>query len=153
MRVTKLAVLGTAAAALLATAALAQDLNPAVKARKAQMALHAFNVGVLAGMAQEKIPYDAAAAGAAANNLAALAATDWHAYFPAGTAMGEVENTTALPAIWETMADFDAKHADLVTATAALAAVAGTDLASLKGAIGPVGGACGACHKAYRQSN
>ena len=146
-------VLGSLAGAVAAGAVLAQDAAGAVKARKAQMGLHAYNLGILGGMAQAKTEYDAALAGAAAGNLAALAGTDWHHYFIAGSGVGEVEGTLALPAIWEMMADFETKKAAFAEATTALAAVAGTDLASLQGAFGAVGGACGACHETYRQPN
>jgi cytochrome c556 len=100
-------------------------------------------------MAQEKAPYDAAAAKAAAEELAALAGQDWTPLFPAGSSDGA--DNRALPAIWENLEDFMIKHKDLIAATAALAPVAGTDLASLKAGFGPVGAACGACHKDYRK--
>ena len=139
-----------ATAIALSTMALADghsDVDPAVKARQAHMQLYAHNIGILGGMAQEKIEYDAALAQIAADNLAAVAALDETTYWPEGTA----EGTKALPAIWENMDDFLVKQEGLVTASAAMATVAGTDLASLQGAMRDLGGACSACHREYRQ--
>jgi cytochrome c556 len=147
-------ILGLLGGALCATLASAQeDGNPAVKARQSQMSLQAFNLGILGQMAQGKADYDAEAAQAAAANLAALTATDWRAYFPEGTADGEVPDTEALPAIWEDMADFEAKKQAVADAAAALAEAAGTDLDALKGAMPGVANACSACHKTYRKEN
>lgn len=138
-------------AGALAGGAVAQSaVEGAIKARKAQMTLFAFNLGPLGAMAKGEAPYDAAAASAAAGNLAKLASMNLAAYFPEGSARGQVEGTRALPAIWENGADVMAKVAALNEATAALSAAAGTDLASLQAALGPVGQACGACHQAYR---
>lgn len=151
------AVLGgvlAAAMAVTGTVALAMshEVNPAVKARKGMMDLQVFNVGILVQMVQGKTDYDAAAAKTAADNLAAIVATDWTAYFPPGTAVGETDGTHALPKIWSDMATFNEDHKALITATAAMAEVAGNSLDALKGAIGPVGKACGTCHKSFRES-
>lgn len=138
-------------AGALAGGAVAQSaVEGAIKARKAQMTLFAFNLGPLGAMAKGEAPYDAAAASAAAGNLAKLASMNLASYFPEGSARGQVEGTRALPAIWENGADVMAKVAALNEATAALSTAAGTDLASLQAALGPVGQACGACHQAYR---
>jgi cytochrome c556 len=70
-----------------------------------------------------------------------------------GSAQGEVEDSEALPAIWENPADFQAKHQGLIDAATALQASAGTDLAGLQGALGGLGASCGACHQAYRAAD
>jgi len=49
------------------------------------------------------------------------------------------------------MDDFMVKQDGMVTASAAMAEVAGTDLASVQGAIRDLGGACSACHREYHQ--
>ena len=143
-------------AALAGAAIAASHIDPAVEgamtARNAHMQLYGFNLGPLGAMAQDKMPYDAAVASTAAANLAALAALDQSRYWVEGSDTS-VEGSRALPAIWENMADFDAKQQDLATASAALAAAAGTDLEALKAAFGPVGAACGACHQTYRASD
>ncbi|WP_281982115.1 c-type cytochrome [Thalassorhabdomicrobium marinisediminis] len=146
-----LAGLATLALGTLVHADAHSDLPPAVKARQAHMQLYAHNLGVLGGMAQEKIDYDAAAASAAAANLAALAQLDQSSYWPEGTDNASIEGTKALPAIWT---DFDGvmtANEGLVEASAAMSDVAGDGLDALKGAMRPLGQACSACHQDYRQ--
>lgn len=134
--------------------AIAQEnVDPAVKARKALMQLYAYNLGQLGAMAKEEAPYDAEAAGNAAANLAALSMLDQSTMWPAGTDSDSMEGSRALPDIWNNIDDVIMKSVALNEAAVAMEAAAGTDLASLQGAIGPVGQACGACHKAYRQPN
>ena len=140
------------AASVLASATFAQDANPAVKARQSLMQLYAYNLGTLGAMAQEKAPYDAEAAQAAAGNLATLTTLNVGSMWPAGTDASSIEGTRALPALWENMDDVGARGAALREAAAAMAAAAGTDLASLQAAMGPLGGACGGCHETYRQT-
>lgn len=145
------------AVAALASAAVAQDgpslEERAVDARDSHMHLYAFNLGTLGGMAQGAIPFDAAQATAAAENLNHLVLLDQSGYWIPGTAQGEAEGSQALPAIWENMEDFQAKQAALREAVANLVTAAGTDQAGLGAAMGGVGQACGACHQAYRASN
>lgn len=105
-------------------------------------------LAILGAMVQGKAPYDAAAATTAATELAALAAQDVVPLFPEGSAEGD--GNRALPAIWNNMDDFLAKHTVLTKAAADLAPVAGNGLDALKAGFGPVGGACAACHKEYR---
>ena len=142
------------AGALIATLAVAQQdpLAAAVKARQAHMGLYAFNLGTLGGMAQDAIPYDAAAAQAAADNLVALTGINQMAYWPAGTAVGEVEGTRAKPELWANMEEVMADSEALTTAALAMQAAAGTGLDALKAAMGPLGGACGECHEEFRQA-
>ena len=145
----KALILTAAAALTLATVAPAgghSDADPAVAARHAQMQLFSFNLAILGNMAQGKADYDAAAAQAAADNLAAVSGMDVSAYWAEGTA----EGSRALPAIWENLDDFMAKNAAVNTAAVAMAAVAGTDLESLQTAMGDLGGTCSACHREYR---
>ncbi len=125
--------------------------DSAVKARKAHMQLFAFNIGMLGGMAQDRIPYDAGMATAAAGNLVALASLDQGGYWLPGTDSDSREDSRALAALWENIPDVIAKGAALGEAAAAMQVAAAVDLASLKGAMGPLGGACGACHEAYRK--
>lgn len=133
---------------------LAQDARAAaVKARQAHMQLYAFNLGTLVGMARGKIGYDAAAASAAASNLGALAGMQIGSYWLPGTAMGEIEGSNALPAIWESGSDVGTKAEALAEAVAGLQNAAGESLESLQAAMGPVGQACGGCHKSYRHSD
>ena len=127
--------------------------NPAVKARKAHMQLYAHNLGILGGMAKGEVEYDAEAASAAANNLAALSTLSQRTYWAPGTSTAELgEETRALPAIWEEGSKAAEIGGQLAEAAAALAAVAGDGQEALGPAMGGVGQACGACHKAYQQS-
>lgn len=123
------------------------DLDPAVKARQAHMQLYAHNLGILGGMAQEKIPYDSALASIAASNLTAVANLDESTYWTEGT----VEGSRALPAIWDNMDDFMDKQDGMAAAADTMAGLAGVDLATLQGGMRDLGGACSACHREYRQ--
>lgn len=145
-----------AAGLAIAGVAFAQNNDPAaaaVNVRQAHMQLYAANLGVLGGMAQGRMEYDAEAAQAAADNLAALASIDQRFYWLSGTHAGAIEDTRALEAIWTDRAGFDAEIAGLAEAAAGMQAAAGQGLDSLRGALGPVGASCGSCHEAYRQSN
>lgn len=147
-----------AGTALMATAAFAAShMDPAaekaVKARQSHMTLYAFNIGTLGGMAQDKMPYDAEAAGRAAENLAALASLDQAGYWVEGTDAGSIEGTKAKAEIWSAMPEFEEHIEQLATATTALAENAGTDLDSLKASFGDVGKACGSCHEEFRVSD
>lgn len=151
-----LPLLAGAAALTLGSMALAgghSDEDPAVTARKAHMQLYAHNLGVLGGMAQGKIDYDATAAQAAADNMVALGAINQTSYWTPGTDSESIEGTKTLPALWDNIDNVLAINADFVAAADAMAAVAGTDLASLQGAMGPLGGTCSACHREYRARN
>ena len=147
----------TAALGLAAALPLAAQQDPgsaAIKARQAHMTLYQANAGVLFGMAQGRVDYDAEAAQAAADNLLALTGLDQRGYWLPGTAVGEAAaETRALPAIWENLDGVIATHAQLAEAAAAMASVAGDGLEAVQGAIGPIGGACGSCHENFRQSN
>lgn len=139
------------ATALLAGTAVAQDANPAIAARKAHMDLYAFNLGIVGGMARGNVPYDAAAATAAAGNIAALAKLDQSQYWPEGTSSLDTSESRALPELWDNIPDAIAKGQALAAAADAFAAQAGGGLEALQAGLGPVGQACGACHESYRQ--
>ncbi len=134
--------------------ASAQDAEGAVKARKALMQVYSHYLGTLGGMAKGEIEYDAEAAGAAAASLAALSGLDQSNLWPQGSdnvALGEA--TRALPAIWTTYPAVTESGEAFGKAAAAMAEVAGTDLASLQAAMKDLGASCGGCHKSYRQPN
>lgn len=128
--------------------------NPAVKARKAHMQLYAFNLGTLGAMAKGEMEYDAEAASAAANNLAALSSLSQRGYWAPGTSSDDLPGESrALPAIWEAGSTAGEIGASFAEAAAALAAVAGDGKDAMAGAMGAVGKGCGDCHKAYRAPN
>ncbi len=129
------------------------QIKSAIKGRQAIMQLYAYNIGTLAAMAKGEREYDAAAAKAAADNLAAVNGLKMDGVWLPGSGTASAKNTRALPAIWESGSDIGKRAAALTEAIAGLQAAAGTDLAALRGAIGPVGKACGACHEDFRQSD
>lgn len=147
--------MGLAATGALAGSALAEshggELPMSVKARQSTMTLYAFNLGTLGAMAQEKIPYDAEAASAAAANLAALTSMNQGPMWAPGTSTEDLEGTRALPKIWTDMEGVIENVVALNEAAAAMETAAGEGLDSLKAAMGPLGSACGDCHKAYRE--
>lgn len=130
----------------------AEQIEGAVKARHAHMQLYAFHMGTLGGMAQENIPFDADAALAAANSIAALASLDQSGYWLPGSDSDSIEGSRALPAIWA--ADSKIGEEAMAFSTAAMALPTSVaDLDALKAGVGQVGAACGSCHRAYRLSN
>ena len=152
----RLMVLMVAAGAFMASGVLAQDaaedpFADAVEMRHGLMLQRATDLGTVGAMAKDETPYDAAVAGKAAANIAAIASVLRMDQFPAGSEYQKATDSFALPAIWEKQDDFLQKVADLNTAAAAFQTAAATDLDSLKTGMAALGGACGACHKAYRQ--
>ena len=126
--------------------------DKAIKARQAAMQLYNFNTGILGAMAKEKMPYDAAIAAEAANNLNALAMMGQSQLWPAGSdnaTDGNAKNR-ALPAIWETYPKIVDADKAFASAAAALAPVAGNGLAALQGGMGDVGASCKGCHDDFR---
>ena len=141
------------AAVTLTTMAFAgghSDADPAVTARKAHMQLYSHNLGILGGMAQGKVDYNADAAAAAASNLNDLANLHQASYWTPGTDNATIDGTRALPSIWSDFEGVMEVSMAMSEAAAAMNAVAGTDFASLQGAMQDLGGACSACHREYR---
>ncbi|WP_147115312.1 cytochrome c, partial [Tateyamaria sp. syn59] len=121
--------------AAVASMAMAQQVEPerAHNLRNGHMHLLGLNIGVLGAMAKGEQEYDADAAAAAAANIAALASIDQRLYWPEGSSSEDLEDSRALPAIWENMDDFTAQNEDLHEAAMTMEGAAGTDLASLQG--------------------
>lgn len=144
-----------AAVLLVAGTALAQTspAEMAVKARQGLMFNYAFNLGVLGGMAKGAIPYDAAKAQAAADNLSVLSNLDESGYWPEGSDHGTIATSRALPEIWAKPAAFKEHLMQLQMGTANMKGAAGKGQEALREAMNSVGGACGGCHKAFRQPN
>jgi len=144
--------LATVVALFLAAPVSAQDADPNVTARQSLMGLYGYNLAVLGGMAQGRMPYDADLATAAATSLYHLSRSGSARMWPEGTDNAGVEGSRALPAVWENMSDFSARFVAMQDASEALMNAAGTDLAALQAAMGPLGQSCGACHQTYRQA-
>jgi len=142
-RVISFGVVTFAAAAAIAGVAFAQ--GDVIEQREALMKDNGAQATVGGKMAQGATPFDAAAAKAAMEKLAANAVAT-PALFPPGSEGGD-----ALPAIWENFADFEAKANALKTAADAAAAAADQGLEAFGPAFGAVGQACAACHQTYRK--
>lgn len=121
-----------------------------IAARQGIMAYRAIQMGTLGGMAKGEIPYDAAAAQKAADNLLAVVALDASMLWPPGSDGDANPDSAALPALWVEGSGVGDKAKAMADAATAMQVAAGTGLDALKAAIGPVGGACAACHKAFR---
>lgn len=145
----KLAVSLTAAT-LFSGVAVADEYEKQIDARKAQMTIIAYNMGILGKMAKGQMDYDAATASAAAGNLSMAASMDQMGLWPAGSSEDEADDTKAKMAIWKDMNDFDNLFMGLKTASVSLADAAGNGLPALRGAIGDVGKTCKGCHSDYK---
>jgi cytochrome c556 len=142
--------LTVAAVAGLATAlpAAAQFQKPedAVKYRKAGFTVMATHFGRLGAMAQGRVPFDAAAATANAEVVAAMSKLPF-AGFVDGTSGTEKGSPKAN--VWSDRAKFDAGAKKLQEEAAKLAANAKT-LDGLKAAFTATAGTCKACHDDFR---
>ncbi|HKX40991.1 MAG TPA: cytochrome c [Burkholderiaceae bacterium] len=143
-----------AGAALLGTAtalpAAAQFAKPedAIKYRKAAMTVMARHFGIVAGMANGKIPFDAKAAADNAE-IAFVVSKLPFAGFVEGTDKGE---TKAEPKIWSEMDKFKAATSKMQDEMTKLnAAAKGGNLDAIKAAAGETGKSCKACHDSYRK--
>lgn len=144
MRVSSLAV--SAALVLVAATSFAHSdvSNPAVAARMQAMSDISAQMKVLGNMAKGEVDFDAAAAQAAVDTVAARAA-EVPALFEAPETDPESES---LPAIWDNWEDFVAKSETLETAAANATIASAADLGP---ALGQMGGTCKACHSKYRE--
>lgn len=151
MKTTAIAIVTTAtlAATSVFAGGHASPESQAVAARQAHMNLYAFNLGVLGGMAKGSVDYNAEFATSIAGDLATLAKMSQAAYWPQGTAQGEIEGSRALASAWANYEETVKLSMDLAAAADAMVAAAGT-LEGLQGGMAALGGACGACHKATR---
>ncbi len=137
--------------AVFAESHAAMSAEDAAAARVTHMKLLGQNMGVLGGMAQGKINYDAAAAQAAADALVENAMIADMANFPEGSDSDSIATSRALPAIWTNFDDFTAKAEAFSVAATGMRAAAGQSLEALQGAMGALGGSCGGCHETYRK--
>ncbi len=134
-------------------AACAQNAEAAIKARQGQFRIMALNLGVLGGIAKGEIEYDAEVAQAAADNLVTISAINQSFNWPEGSDNESVENTRALPKIWENLPDVISKWQDFGTAAATMQTAAAEGPEAIGAGLQEVGGACKACHDEYRESD
>jgi cytochrome c556 len=127
------------------TAVIAQQSEP-IRQRQALMKNNQEQLRTLTPIARGQASFDAAAVQAALQRIAQNA-QQIPPVFPAGSQVGE---TSALPAIWERKADFDARAMKLAQdATAAMATA--KDAATLQAALQTIGRNCVGCHEPYRK--
>jgi len=143
-------VLAIAAIVGIGAPAFAQDFGTQLKARQGQFNIMQINLGILGNMAQGRTEYDAEAAQAAADTLAAVSMIQQAPHWPEGSDNASIEGTRAQPNIWENLDDFVSKWGDFGTAAQSAQAVVGDGLEALGPAVGGIGGACQACHETYR---
>jgi len=122
--------------------------------RQSLMHVIAFKAGRVRGMADGNIPVDEAEFLRSAGELATLAGMIEDGAMP-GSDSESLPGSNALPDIWNDLADFGQRAADLGAAAAAVAsqAQAGGFQAAQVAASENIGPACGGCHRTYRQSD
>ncbi len=136
-----------------AMALRAQDAPPskaeqAIKYRQSVYKVILWNFGPIAGMAQGKLPYDAAEFARRAERVATMAPMLLEGYPPESVSGAK---TRARPAIWENMEEFTSLMKNMQAEAAELAAVAKAgDFEKSKGAFTELADACKACHEKYR---
>ena len=146
--------LSMTAAGLLACAialpAAAQFAKPeeAIKYRKAAMTVMSRHFGIVAGMANGKIPFDAKAAADNAEIATTMSKLPF-AGFVEGSDKGD---TKAEPKIWAEMDKFRAAAGKMQDEMVKLNVTAkGGNIDTIKAAAGETGKACKACHDNYRK--
>jgi cytochrome c556 len=137
--------LATTAVACAVTAVMAQS-DP-LSQRKALMKGNGEQLGALNKMVKGEEPFDRAKVDAAFAKFGEVSQKA-PALFPEPPKAGE--DTRALPKIWETKSDFEAKFADFRRVVDDNKDKAKT-LDELKVTVSAVGKACGNCHEPYRK--
>ena len=138
------------AAVSLAMPAQAQFAKPedAIKYRKSALTVMSTHFGRVAGMANGRIPFNAASAAENAAIAEMASKLPWAA-FGEGTGTGE---TRAKPEIWTDNAKFKANAEKMQAEMTKLVAATKTgNVDTIKVAAGSVGSACKACHDDFRK--
>ncbi|HZF27471.1 MAG TPA: cytochrome c [Steroidobacteraceae bacterium] len=142
-----------AALAMYSIASLAQEKPPskaeqAIKYRQSVYKVILWNFGPMAGMAQGKVPYDAADFSKRAERVANMAPMLLEGYPPES---GTGAPTRAKPEIWQNFDEFTKLMHNMQDKAAALANVAKEgNLDKSRAAVGELSDACKACHDKYR---
>jgi len=133
-----------------ATTSTAADdaFDKEIKSRQGIMDALSINMTILGSMAKGKVPFDAAQAEIAANNVYQASLMNNAVLYPKGSDSQSLPGkTNALPAAWTEYAKTSVIHSDWVKTSEALAASAGKSLDALRTTIGPVGKTCKGCHE------
>ena len=115
------------------------------------MSLYAANLGPLVGMARGEVEYDAEMAATRAGNIAAYSSVDIIPYFVEGSSSEDLEDSRALPSIWDNLEDVAAKQMALHEAAQAATDAAADGQEAFVAAFQQVGEACSSCHEDYRE--
>ena len=137
-------------ACAIALPAAAQFAKPedAIKYRKAAFTVMSRHFGIVAGMANGKIPFDAKAAAENADTATMVSKLPY-AGFVEGSDKGD---TKAEPKIWTEMDKFRAAASKMQDEMVKLnVAAKGGNIDTNKAAVGETGKACKACHDNYRK--
>ena len=119
-----------------------------VKQRQAKMTLQGKYAGPLFGMAQGRVPYDAATVQRNAVFLDALSRMAWDGFDPSTKSV----KSHALPEVFSEPAKFRAAAERLESETSKLASVSKSgDEAAVKAQIGAMGKACQSCHDQFQE--
>jgi cytochrome c556 len=119
-----------------------------VKQRQAKMILQVKYLGPLVGMAQGKVPYNAAVVQRNAGFIDNLTRMSWDGWDPSTKG---IESRT-LSATYDNMTKFNEYVSRLENEASKLVAVSKSgDEAAVKAQIGAVGKVCGACHDDFRE--
>ena len=138
------------AAAVLATAALAQEADP-IDTRIALMHNNGTAAGVAGGVMKGELDYSTPVGRAVIYAFGATAET-FADYFPEGSQ--DSERSRAAPAIWEDWEGFLSEFNDFQTAVASAKEAAGeegpADAQAFQAAVQPIMETCRSCHETYR---
>ncbi|MEQ5869719.1 cytochrome c [Sagittula sp. NFXS13] len=130
--------------ASMTTLAHSEVANPVVKARMAAMSDIGASMKTLGKMVKGETDFDAMAAQAAVDTVAARAEAAPELFEPKETD----PESEALPAIWDNWDDFVTKAEALQTTAEGITITAAADLGP---AMGQLGDACKACHSKYKE--
>ena len=137
------------AAASLPAAAQFQKPEDAVKYRKAAFTVMATHFGRIGAMASGKAPFDAKAAAANADIVAAMSKLPFPAFVDGSDKVGD---THAKPEVWSEGDKFRAAAGKMQEEVAKLdTAAKGGNLDEIKAAFGAAAKSCKACHDNFRK--
>lgn len=126
-----------------------EELN--VKARQGFFEMLSLNMGPLAAMAKGDLPYDEATAVLHASNIESLTRYYLPIHFVPGTSTDDMENTGALPKIWNDLDGVKEKFAGLQQAAVGVGEAVKGGQQNVGPVVQQLGGACKACHDNYRK--
>ncbi len=131
--------------------AIAQERDPdkaAYEYRHSIFVVILANLGPIAGMAKDRIPFDGAEMAKRAERIRVMSTMIEEAF--RRDTRGADLDTEAKDEIWDNYTDFSSKAQKLGDAAAALVAAAGDGADPAKEAFRTMAGACKACHDDYR---